>query len=133
MRLGRAALRRDARLVLLDEPFRGLDRERRRALLASARVWWPRATLVVVTHDVGDTFDLPRVLVVDGGRVVEDAPPGELAARPDSRYRALLDAEARVREQLWGGPEWRRLRLADGALRESGVEGVSLWWVANPS
>ena len=124
VRLGRAALRRDARLVLLDEPFRGLDRERRRALLASAREWWPRATLVVVTHDVGDTFDLPRVLVVDGGRVVEDAPPGELAARPDSRYRALLDAEARVREQLWGGPEWRRLRLADGALRESGAEGA---------
>ena len=117
-------LGRDARLVLLDEPFRGLDRERRRALLASARVWWPRATLVVVTHDVGDTFDLPRVLVVDGGRVVEDAPPGELAARPDSRYRALLDAEARVRERLWGGPEWRRLRLADGALQESGAEGA---------
>ena len=124
VRLGRAALRRDARLVLLDEPFRGLDRERRRALLAGARAWWPRATLVVVTHDVGDTFDLPRVLVVDGGRVVEDGPPAALAARPDSRYRALLDAEVAVREGLWGGPGWRRLRLAEGALCEGEPEGA---------
>jgi ATP-binding cassette subfamily B protein len=33
-RLGRGPLRPGVRLVILDEPFRGLDRQRRRELLA---------------------------------------------------------------------------------------------------
>ncbi len=118
VRLGRAALRGDARLVLLDEPFRGLDRDRRHALLARARRRWHGATLLCVTHDVGDTFDFPRVLVVEGGRVVEDAPPALLAADPESRYRALLDAEGDVRRGLWGSARWRRLVLGSGRLTE---------------
>src|SRR5262249_32630368 len=40
VRLGRAMLRRNARLVILDEPFRGLDREKRRALMEQARELW---------------------------------------------------------------------------------------------
>ncbi|MFO1353107.1 MAG: ABC transporter ATP-binding protein, partial [Gammaproteobacteria bacterium] len=40
VRLGRAMLRPGVRLVILDEPFRGLDREQRRALLAQARRYW---------------------------------------------------------------------------------------------
>lgn len=118
VRLGRAALRRGARLVLLDEPFRGLDRDRRRDLLERARARWAEATFVVVTHDVGDTMHLPRVLVVEAGRVVEDGPPAALAADPGSRYRALLDAEREVREGLWGGEGWRRWSMVNGHLRE---------------
>ncbi len=40
VRLGRAMLRSDVRLVILDEPFRGLDRDKRRELLARARQFW---------------------------------------------------------------------------------------------
>jgi ATP-binding cassette subfamily B protein len=58
------------------------------------------------------------VLVVEGGRIVEDGDPAELAERPDSRYRALLEAEEAVRERLWTNDVWRRLRLADGRLEE---------------
>ncbi|MDX1607537.1 MAG: ABC transporter ATP-binding protein, partial [Candidatus Competibacterales bacterium] len=95
VRLGRAMLRRDARLVILDEPFRGLDREQRRALLARARDYWRGATLLFISHDVGDTRDFDRVLVIDGGRVVEDATPAGLLAG-DTRYRQLLEAERAV-------------------------------------
>lgn len=116
VRLGRAMLRRDARLVILDEPFRGLDRGLRRVLLARARRLWERATLLCVTHDVGETLTFERVLVVDGGRVVEDGAPAELAAQPGSRYRALLDAEDDVRNRLWSDVAWRRLRVEDGLL-----------------
>jgi ABC-type transport system involved in cytochrome bd biosynthesis fused ATPase/permease subunit/predicted double-glycine peptidase len=117
VRLGRALLRPDARLAVLDEPFRGLDREARRALLARAREVWRDATLLCVTHDVGETLRFPRVIVVEDGSIAEDGAPAELAAR-DSRYRRLLDAEAEVRDRLWSGARWRRLRLADGALEE---------------
>jgi ABC-type bacteriocin/lantibiotic exporter with double-glycine peptidase domain len=117
VRLGRALLRKDARFVGLDEPFRGLDRERRRELLARARAWWRNATLLCVTHDVGETVTFDRVVVLDGGRVVEQGSPATLAAGP-SRYRDLLDAEAAVRTGAWAATAWRRLRLAHGRMEQ---------------
>ena len=125
VRLGRGLLRPGVRLVILDEPFRGLDRERRRELLADARRWWRTATLLCITHDVGETQGFERVLVVDGGHIVEDAAPADLATRPGSRYRALLEAEQEVREGLWSSGVWRRLRLAGGRLVEAGRNGGS--------
>lgn len=118
VRLGRALLARHPGLVILDEPFRGLDRERRRELLARARARWRGATLLCITHDVGETRDFERVLVVEGGRVVEDEVPEVLAARAGSRYAAMLEAEQSVRRELWSSEAWRRLQLAQGRLSE---------------
>jgi ATP-binding cassette subfamily B protein len=116
VRLGRALLRTGVRLALLDEPARGLDHAARRNVMEQARKAWQEQTLLAVTHDVSDTLDLPRVLVMENGRIVEDGNPHKLAADPDSRYRALLDAEEAVRRGLWASSKWRRLRLSEGKL-----------------
>jgi ATP-binding cassette subfamily B protein len=118
VRLGRAMLRPHPRLVILDEPFRGLDRPQRRELLAEARALWRDATLVFISHDVGDTQDFERVLVVDEGRIVEDDSPASLLQRPDSLYHTLLAADNALRQQLWSSATWRRLWLEDGQLTE---------------
>jgi ATP-binding cassette subfamily B protein len=117
VRLGRAMHRTGVRLAILDEPFRGLDRQQRRALLARARGHWREATLLCITHDVGETLSFPRVLVVEAGQVVEDGDPHILAQRLDSRYRSFLLAEADVREGLWSNTLWQHLRLENGQLR----------------
>jgi ATP-binding cassette subfamily B protein len=116
VRLGRALLRTGARLVILDEPFRGLDRERRRDLLKRARKLWTGVTLLCITHDVSETLAFDRVVVVEQGRVVEDDAPRELARMSDSRYRSLLVAEEAVRQTLWSGRAWRRFRLDSGEI-----------------
>lgn len=116
VRLGRGLGRRQARLVILDEPMRGLDRGQRRRLLQRARLWWPDATLLCITHDVAETSDFDRVLLVEGGRIVEHGAPAALRHQPDSRYRALVDAEHAVRLGLWADAEWKRLRLQDGRI-----------------
>jgi ABC-type multidrug transport system fused ATPase/permease subunit len=116
VRLGRALMRPEARLVVLDEPFRGLDHTARRRLLDRARAWWPRATLLCVTHDIEQTLPFDRVAVMEGGRVIELGCPGELAARRGSRYRDLLDQEIGIRRRFEPGAGWRRLRLAAGRL-----------------
>lgn len=118
VRLGRALARGKARLVILDEPFRGLDRTQRRKLLERVRSIWSDATLICITHDVSDALSFERVVVIEAGRVVEDGIPAELLARADSHYRALSDAETVVREGLWSGEGWRRLYLAGGRLTE---------------
>ena len=119
VRFGRALLRPGIRLAILDEPFRGLDLDQRRLLLQRARDAWRQATLLCITHDVGETLSFDRVLVIEQGRIVEDAEPSELAARTGSRFRALLDAEHAVREELWSDAAWRHLRLERGELRQT--------------
>lgn len=119
VRLARAMLRQGVRLVILDEPFRGLDRDRRRELLARSRWLWGEATFLCITHDVGETVGFDQVVIIEGGRIVESGAPRELASRPGSRYGALLKAEDAVRAGLWSNADWRRLRLDGGRLLES--------------
>jgi ATP-binding cassette subfamily B protein len=121
VRLGRAMLRPKIRLVLLDESFRGLDRESRHTLLAQARKSWPEATLLCITHDVSATRSFERVLVVDAGKIVEDGSPAELLKQSGSRYRDLLEAEESVRKGLWSGVAWRRMRFNKGHLYETAL------------
>jgi ABC-type transport system involved in cytochrome bd biosynthesis fused ATPase/permease subunit len=83
--------------------------------MADARTWWKDATLLCVTHDVAETLGFDRVLVVEGGRIVEDGSPAKLAQSP-SRYRELLQSEEAVRAQLWQGKQWRRIAVEDGAI-----------------
>ena len=108
---------RAPRLVLLDEPFRGLDGPTRRRFLAAARARWAEVTLIAATHDIAHTVDFSRVLVVAGGQIVEDGDPAVLAAAPASHYRALLDAEARVRAERWSAAGWRRWTVGDLGVR----------------
>jgi ATP-binding cassette subfamily B protein len=118
VRLGRAMLRPDVRLVILDEPFRGLDRTKRRMLLGHARKYWRDATVICITHDVAETLGFDQVFVIEGGQLVESGAPFKLTAQADSRYRALLQAEKVVRDKIWAHPGWRRLRIDSGRLAE---------------
>ena len=121
VRLARSMLRTNARLAILDEPFRGLDRDRRKRLLAESRRLWKDITMLCVTHDVEHTTGFDRVLVVEDGRIIENAPPQELLANPASRYGELLRADQENRSLLWGGGKWRHWWLAGGRLEEKTV------------
>jgi len=123
VRFGRGVLRRNPALVVLDEPFRGLAREQRAALLARARRRWSDTTLVCVTHDIGETERFARVLVVAEGKIVEDGAPAKLRAWPGSRYAALLKAEERLRASAWSAAAWRRVRLENGRVKEEAPSG----------
>jgi ABC-type multidrug transport system fused ATPase/permease subunit len=123
VRLARALLKQDARLAILDEPFRGLDGDKRRELLAAARMRWQGTTMVYVSHDIDTALGFTRVLVIEDGRIVEDGAPTELMAAPDSRLAALYAAQEALRREVWGDPVWRRWRMERGVLRVPGEEG----------
>ena len=118
VRFARALLRPGVRLVILDEPFRGLDSSERRRLLERARETWRDATLLWISHDIAETLAFDRVLVLEEGRVVEDGDPRDLMENPASRLHAMYQAECAVRDGLWSSADWRRLRLQDGVLIE---------------
>jgi len=87
------ALVTEPKLLLLDEPLAALDvstkTEVRRQLRATLRE--SRAAHVMVTHDLLDAVALAdRMLVIEGGGIVQSGPPAEVTARPRSRYVADL-------------------------------------------
>jgi ABC-type bacteriocin/lantibiotic exporter with double-glycine peptidase domain len=127
VRFGRALVRPDVRLALLDEPFRGLDRQRRHDLLVLAREVWRQATMLCVTHDIEETLAFERVLVLDQGRVVEDGSPAMLARMPGSTYATLLAAERSVRSELWGNAAWRHWRVEQGAVVDETARAEVSW------
>jgi len=87
-------------------------------LLLQARQWWRHATFLCVTHDVGETEDFDRVIVMDGGRIIEDDHPRSLLEKPNSRYRTLMEAEKAIRTSFRTDRRWRRLRMEGGVLKE---------------
>jgi ATP-binding cassette subfamily B protein len=119
LRLGRGICRGVPSLVILDEAFCGLERTRRTAMLTAARKRWQDATLLCITHDIGHTRSFGRVLVIEGGRIIEDGAPAQLAERTDSRYAGLLAAETRALARL-AGPAWRHLRVDGGHVSDGG-------------
>ena len=119
VRLARALLRAHARLVILDEPFRGLDRSQRRQLTRRAREWWQDKTLFYVSHDLAETRAFDQVLVIEDGQITESGKPADLEANSESRYASLLAAEEKIRQELAEGARWRHWRVADGRINES--------------
>jgi ATP-binding cassette subfamily B protein len=87
-------------------------------LLKECRRLWAKTTLLCVTHDVSQTQEFDRVLVVEGGRVVENAAPAELLARETSRYAELVRADQENHRLLWRGGAWRHWWLEGGQLGE---------------
>jgi len=89
-RMGLArALAVDPKVLLLDEPFGALDARVRKEL----RGWLRRlhdethTTTVIVTHDQEEAMDVAdRVVVMNGGRVEQTAPPRELYDHPANEF-----------------------------------------------
>jgi ABC-type multidrug transport system fused ATPase/permease subunit len=77
--LARAILR-DASVLLLDEPTSGLDAASEHTVLDALDRAAEGRTVVSVSHRLSLAARADRVVVLDGGRVVEQGPPGELLA-----------------------------------------------------
>ncbi|MGH3881983.1 MAG: sulfate/molybdate ABC transporter ATP-binding protein [Pseudonocardiaceae bacterium] len=85
------ALAADPDLLLLDEPLSAVDVEFAPALRSLLRSVLQDRLAVVVTHQVIDALVLAdRVVVLDGGRVVEQGPTREVLTRPRSAFAARL-------------------------------------------
>lgn len=85
------ALAPSPRALLLDEPLGALDRPLRQRLLGELSAIFATldVTVVLVTHDVAEAFALAdRVVVLRGGKVVQDDAPEELWRAPASTWVA---------------------------------------------
>ncbi|MGA9746942.1 MAG: ATP-binding cassette domain-containing protein [Nocardioides sp.] len=106
-------------VLLLDEPMAALDVAVAPALRQMLKRVLAGQSALIVTHDVLDALLLAdRVVVIDGGRVVEEGPSRHVLAQPRSSFAARIAGLNMV-----SGP-WREGAVqSDAGLR---VEGLSV-------
>lgn len=77
------------RVLLLDEPFSNLDanlkdkiREKLKEIIKKIKI-----TTILVSHDIDDALDIAdRLVIIKGGKVIEDNIPGAIIERPKTEY-----------------------------------------------
>ena len=102
----------DPEVLFLDEPTVGMDVESRRAFLAGIRGFVSGGkTIVLTTHYLDEADELAdRIVVVDKGRVIADAPPADIKARVAGK-RVSFDADEPLSEADLRGMPYRHLQL----------------------
>jgi ATP-binding cassette, subfamily B, bacterial len=96
------AMLRDAPILLLDEPTSALDAESEHLVLEALGRLTADRTTMVVAHRLSTVRLADRVVVLEGGRIVESGPPRDLIAAA-GRYAELSGLQSAV-----GLPDGRR-------------------------
>ncbi len=87
------AFMRDAQVLILDEPSAALDAEAENELFARFRELTRKRTAVFISHRFSTVRRADRILVLDGGRLIEQGTHEELLAL-DGRYAHLFNLQA---------------------------------------
>jgi iron(III) transport system ATP-binding protein len=123
--LARAIAPRPA-VILMDEPFSGLDRRLRDATRADtlAVLREARATALIVTHDPEEAMRIAdRIALMREGRLVEIGLPRELYRHPRSLFAARFFCEM---NEFAGEARGGTIATPLGTFATNGVEGPAI-------
>jgi ATP-binding cassette subfamily B protein len=86
-------LLREPEVIVCDEYTANVDVKTARLIHEAIRTHFAGRTRVVITHELASVRGADRLIVVDGGRVVQQGTHAELSAAP-GLYRELLEVQA---------------------------------------
>ena len=92
--LARAFMREEADILVLDEPTAALDAEAEHAVFERFRTLAQGRTTILISHRFPTVRMADRILVLEGGRIVEEGSHTELVAL-GARYARLFELQAR--------------------------------------
>ena len=94
VRAAAAVVANQGGLLLLDEPFTGMDARVRDRLIEDLQGWIGAAPVLSVTHDVGEAFLLgAEVVKIAEGKVVAQGVVGKVLAEERERLRGVLGSK----------------------------------------
>src|SRR5690606_18394167 len=82
----------DPAVLILDEATSSLDVPSERLVQRALRTILADRTALIIAHRLSTVEIADRVLVMDGGRVVEDGPPDQRIAQAGGRFAGLHQA-----------------------------------------
>jgi ABC-type multidrug transport system fused ATPase/permease subunit len=86
------ALLRDTPVLILDEPFAGLDRRSVERLCETLRSAGAGKIVLVIAHDLGNLDLFDRVVLIDAGAVVDEGSHAALSERSEVYRRVVRSA-----------------------------------------
>jgi ATP-binding cassette subfamily B protein len=98
MALARAILK-DPPILILDDALSAVDTETETLILDALRSRHRRRTTLVIAHRLSTLKSADKIIVLEGGRVVQAGTHGRLV-REDGLYRRLWEIQGSVRETL---------------------------------
>ena len=89
-------------IIVMDEPTAMLDPSGRKEVLDTVHELnkKEKITVILITHYMEEVIDADRVVVVDGGRIVDDGTPREIFSQVEQLKRYHLDVP-QVTELAW--------------------------------
>jgi ABC-type multidrug transport system fused ATPase/permease subunit len=87
------ALLKDAPILILDEPTASLDASTEAGLLSALKILMKGRTTLVIAHRLSTVRDADRIVVLEGGRIVESGTHDELVERC-GRYADLWERQS---------------------------------------
>lgn len=87
------ALLKNAPIVLLDEATASLDVENETQVQAALSELLQGKTVLVIAHRMRTVDNADKIVVLEGGRVVEQGSPAELREKPEGKYRRMLELQ----------------------------------------
>jgi ATP-binding cassette subfamily B protein len=97
------ALLADPRILILDEATSNLDSESERLIQQSLVTLMRGRTSFVIAHRLSTIVHADRIVVIDGGRIVQVGPHHELLAQ-DGPYRQMVDVQTLAEAPLSASP-----------------------------
>lgn len=89
----------DPRILILDEATSNLDTESERLIQRSLATLRKNRTCFVIAHRISTIVHADRILVLDGGRVIESGTHAELM-ESDGRYREMVQLQMQLQNDL---------------------------------
>jgi subfamily B ATP-binding cassette protein MsbA len=86
------ALLKDAPILIMDEATSALDNESERYIQQALEILTRERTTLIIAHRLSTIENADRILVIDGGRIVEQGPHRELMQR-NGVYRRLYETQ----------------------------------------
>ncbi|OGE83403.1 MAG: hypothetical protein A2846_05195 [Candidatus Doudnabacteria bacterium RIFCSPHIGHO2_01_FULL_49_9] len=88
------AILKDAPILVLDEATSSLDSESEMYIQEALKKLMKGRTTIVVAHRLSTIMQMDRILVIDGGKVVEQGKHEELLKAKQGLYQRLWDIQA---------------------------------------
>jgi subfamily B ATP-binding cassette protein MsbA len=87
------AIIKDAPVLILDEATSNLDTTSEKRVQAALGKLMQHRTVIVVAHRLSTIRNADKVVVIDGGRIVEEGAPDDLLKRPGGRFRQMYELQ----------------------------------------
>ena len=89
------AFLKNAPVLILDEATSSLDSESEHAIQMSLEELMKNRTVIAIAHRLSTLKKMDRIIIIEGGKIVEDGAPDFLLQRNDSLFKSMWDHQVK--------------------------------------